>query len=429
MLPLATYVDVLRSMTRESRAYLWVGGAFDFMWFGVYLIGFNLYMVRLGFHPKLIGVVWGSAIGVYGVMTLVFGYVFPRSAVRALVVWGMLVNAIGIVGSVSAYLVPATLQPSWLIGFNCFSWIGGALFTVGRIPYLSAAAPPGRRVETFALERLWGVSLGFAGALIVAILPHGIALVYGFDLDDPGPYGLTVLTAPIFEVATVYVLVRRARGAPPLSDGGGADQAEHDSTTGGVAATGSPVTKTIVFSLFAAVFALATAPLYYLFSLYLSDGLAVTASTTAIIMGLGRFVGLPVTFLLPVLTRRWAVRQLLIAIAISLGLVLVPMAMLPVWFVAGLGFLVASALMDISEPVFDVYRMESVPIAWQTRIAGTTLTASSCAQSAGGFVGGVVIKHHGYLVLFLGSAVLAVAAGLLLLVADTRPRVLTPRQP
>src|ERR1041384_5208534 len=110
MPPVRTYVDVLQSMTRESRAYFWVGGAFDYMWFGVYLIGFNLYMVRLGFHPKLIGIVWGSSIGVYAVMALVFGYVFPRSVVRGLVVWGMLVNAIGIVGSVSAYLVPAGLQ-------------------------------------------------------------------------------------------------------------------------------------------------------------------------------------------------------------------------------------------------------------------------------------------------------------------------------
>jgi hypothetical protein len=422
MQPLRTYVDVLRRMTRESRAYLLVGGAFDYMWFGVYLIGFNLYMLRLGFNPELIGIVWGSAIGVYAVMTLVAGYVFPRSAVRSLVVWGVLLNAIGIT---------VAMQPSWVIGFNCFSWVGGALFTVGRIPYLSAAAPPGRRVETFALERLWGISLGFVGALVIAVLPHGIARVLGVGLDDPGPYGLTVLTAPIIEVASVQVLVRTFRGAPTLSDGGDGDDdhAALDRFPGGSAARGSPVTKIIVFALFAAVFALATAPLYYLFSLYMTDGLAVTASITAIIMGLARFLSLPVTFLLPVLTRRWSVRWILIAIAILLGLVLVPMAVIPVWFVAGLCFLITSALMDISEPVFDVYRMESVPIAWQTRVAGTTLTASFCAQSAGGFAGGVVIKYHGYLALFLGSAVLAVAAGILLLVANPLSATMRARQP
>jgi predicted MFS family arabinose efflux permease len=170
-------------------------------------------------------------------------------------------------------------------------------------------------------------------------------------------------------------------------------------------------------SLFAILFNFAGTPPLYFFNLYLDDGLAVSPAVIALVMGGARLGSLPAMLLLPALTRRLSLRGLLVCLSAALGVALIPMALWPDPLVASLSFVACSLLLVLFEPVFDLYRMEVVPISAQTRMAGATQTATYAAQSAAGFAGGQIVVTMGYASLFLGSTALALAAAALLAVA------------
>jgi len=112
----------------------------------------------------------------------------------------------------------------------------------------------------------------------------------------------------------------------------------------------------------------------------------------------------------------------LVVIALALAAALVPMALVPNALVAALSFMTCSLLLAVFEPVFDLYRMEVVPASMQTRMAGTTQTATYGAQSAAGFAGGYIAVALGYPALFLGATILAFAAAMVLAPALRRDR-------
>jgi MFS family permease len=417
---LNSYRQLYRSSGPEVRRFLWLSAAVEYQYLGIYLIAVNLYLLRLGFGPEFIGVVTGSGIAAYSGMALLSGYVGrPRSAARQ-VTCGVLIIVFGLIGIAYTDLVPGDARAGWVLTTNALAWMGGGLFGVGRLPYLAAVATD-QRVLTLSLERLMGIGFAFLGGLAVTFVPGLAARLLGTDLDDPAPYRMAILMAPAVLIPALAGFARVTRRAPAL-------QEHHDEHVGSGARLlpVSPVKMILLLCAFAALFNLAATPPLYFFNVYLDEGLAVSPALIAFAMGVARLGSLPITFFLPALTHRWSLIGLLIAIAFSLAVAMITMALVPHALVASASFLTCSLLLAVYEPVFDLYRMEAVPASMQTRMAGATLTATYGAQSTAGFTGGYIAVAHGYPMLFLGAAGLACAAGLLLRPARRRTRRPTP---
>ena len=406
---LNAYRQLYRSSAPEVRRFLWLSAVVEYQYLGIYLIALNLYLLRIGFGPPFIGVVTGSGIAAYSVMALLAGYVGRRRSAARQVVCGVLIIVFGLVGIAYTDLVPGSARAGWVLAANALAWMGGGLFGVGRIPYLAAVAASDQRVLTLSLERLMGIGLAFLGGLAVTFVPGLAAHLLGTNLDDPVPYRIAILLAPAALVPALAAFARATRHAPPLVE----HHDEHHGS-GARALPVSPRMMILMLSAFAALFNLAGTPPLYFFNVYLDEGLAVSPALIAFVMGIARLCSLPVTFFLPSLTGRWSLVGLLVAIAVSLAIALIPMAAIPHPLVASGAFLTCALLFAVYEPVFDLYRMEAVPAAMQTRMAGATLTATYGAQSAAGFVGGYAVVALGYPMLFLSAAALACAAALLL---------------
>ncbi|HTE56220.1 MAG TPA: MFS transporter [Kofleriaceae bacterium] len=415
---LSPYVRLYRSLAPEGRRFLWVSATVEYQYLGIYLIAVNLYLLRLGFGPEFIGNVTGSGIAAYSTTAFLSGYLFHRRSATRLVTNGVLLIAVGLVGIAFTDIVPASARAPWIIVTNALAWMGGGFFGVGRLPYLTSVAPTGQRVLTFTLERLMGIGLAVLGGLGVTFVPGLAARLLGVTLDDPAPYRMAILLAPAGLLPALVLFRCAARRAPARGE------RPDDEVEGGRPPTAriSPTTIILLLSVFAVLFNFAGTPPLYFFNVYLDDGLAISPALIAFVMGVARLGSLPATMLLPALTRRFSMPSLLVIISLGLALAMIPMALVPEPLVASLSFLTCSLLLALYEPVFDLYRMDVVPASAQTRMAGTTQTATYAAQSIAGFAGGYVVVAMGYPSLFLGAAILAFAAALLLGNAQRRER-------
>ncbi len=416
---LGAYWRRYRSLGPEGRRFLWVSAGVEYQYLGIYLIAVNLYLLRLGFGPEFIGVVTGSGIATYSLTAFLSGYLFRRGSVCGLIVNGVLLIILGLTGIAYTDLLPVGARIPWVLTANAVAWMGGGFFGVGRLPYLAALAPREGRVVIFTIERLMGIGLAFAGGLAVTVVPGLTAGLLGATLQDPAPYRVAILLAPVGLIPPLIMFARAARRAPR----GG----EPVAIPAGVAprrrfVPASPAVMILLLSVYTVLFNFAGTPPLYFFNVYLDEGLAVSPALIAFVMGVARLGSLPATFLLPVLTRVISLGSLLVVIALALAAALIPMALVPSALVAALSFLTCSLLLAVFEPVFDLYRMEVVPASMQTRMAGTTQTATYGAQSAAGFAGGYIVVALGYPVLFLGATLLAFAAAMVLAPALRRDR-------
>jgi MFS family permease len=296
---LRSYGRLYRGLPVEARCFLWLSAFVEFAYIGIYLVGFNLYLLRLGYGPGFAGIATGSAIAVFSLTTLAAGYVFHGRSFRGLIVRGGVLFVAGLIGVAITDLVPQAARTPWVLVSNAIAWLGGALYSVGRPPYLVAVVPEQRRVELFALERVLGISLGALGCLAVAIVPGIAAAALGTSLDDPAPYRTTLLLAPV----GLGVALARFAAAPPATPI--ADQVDEAAVARARRpGAASPMRLIVLVSLCTLLLNMAFAPPQYLFNVYLEQGLAAPAPLIALVMTAARLASVPATVFLPAVGAR-----------------------------------------------------------------------------------------------------------------------------
>ena len=69
----ANYVKALRLFGRDVRLYLITAALVGFCWQGIYVVLFNLYLLRLGYGPEFVGLVGAVGLLAYAVLSLPAG--------------------------------------------------------------------------------------------------------------------------------------------------------------------------------------------------------------------------------------------------------------------------------------------------------------------------------------------------------------------
>ena len=92
---------------------------------------------------------------------------------------------------------------------------------------------------------------------------------------------------------------------------------------------------------------------------------------------------------------------------------LLPLAFVPHWWAAGLGYLGVLALASVWRPAIMMIRMELVSSEWWPVVNGASHMASGLSYSTMAFGGGYIITTLGYSSLFITGAAVS-AIGILL---------------
>jgi predicted MFS family arabinose efflux permease len=240
---------------------------------------------------------------------------------------------------------------------------------------------------------------GFVGSLVAGVLPGWFAGLLGATLDDPAPYRYPLWIAAALLAPAVWAVLSIRE--PEVSQQTAQVEVEGALPLGLVAA------------LAVAVFLLAAgvgAPRSF-YNVYLDDGLRVATATIGTLSAVGQLVASMAALLVPALSARWGHARVYTVASLGVAVGMLPLALIPHWTAAGLGYLVVMSLSAITLPVINVYQMELVEARWRTTMSGITSMANGLSWAAITFAGGSVIAALGYRALFLvGVGVTVVGA-------------------
>ena len=162
-----------------------------------------------------------------------------------------------------------------------------------------------------------------------------------------------------------------------------------------------------------------TAAITNYFNVYLDTALAVPIIIIGALSATNQLLSILFALVSPLLINSWGKERTIVFGLFMRSISLLPLALIPHWAGAGVGYIVAVAMTAITLPTFGVYHQESVPPKWRTAMSGAVNTATGLSNAMMAYGGAYIIINMGYRELFLLAAVL-VAAGAMIVWVYTR---------
>jgi MFS family permease len=419
--------------SRDARLYLCTAVLNGFTVFGgIYSLLMNLYLLRLGYDTAFIGLVNGASMLGWAVACL------PAGAVgRA---WGGRVSmVVGMAGAMAGFLllplcevIPAGPgRGVWIMAASLLANIAISLYDVNSQPFLAGASTPVERDHLFSLQAaLWPLA-GFAGSLVGGVLPALLAGLLHTTTADPAPYRYPLVAAAASLGLAVWALAatgRRPPGAAADRAGPATPAAPSPSIPAAAALTRFSV---LLISAVGAVMILqgtGEGAARTFFNVYLDTALRAPTSTIGILAALAQLVAVPAALLMPAAARRWGHRAVFFWGTLGIAGGLLPLALVPTWQGAGIGYMAVIAFVSLTRAAVTVYLMEVTPEDQRTTLSGVYTMAMGLGWSVVAAGGSRLIIGLGYPAFYLAGALLTAASAIGFLAA-TRGRRTGPARP
>lgn len=391
------YLRTLKLFNRDTRLYLGSVALSGFGYVGIYIMLFNLYLLRLGYEPSFIGLANGVAqLGVV-FFSLGAGMLGRRWGSRRMSIIGLGISTLGPGLVPLGEGLPGTWQATWLVASYLLSWLGGALYLVNGIPFLMSVTNPEERGHVFAVREALVPLVAFAGSLVGGLLPGLLAIPLGGTLEQSAPYRYSLLIAAIPLIPAMLILIAtREVKIESVSK-----QKE------------PPVPAPFDLIIFLALVVLFQVAGYSVtrtfFNVYLDSGLRLPLLWIGGLTAIGQLLGAPGALLAPVLVARWGRRRAILSGLIGMALGMMVLGLIPHWSAATLGYIAVQALMAFTVPIIAVCQQGLMPPAWRATMSGASMMATGLGNAGIALSGGYLITTWGYSSLFLTAAALSAA--------------------
>jgi len=387
------YRDAVRAFSRPARVYLLT----EFLaWtaHGVYQVLFNLYLVRAGHGPAVVG----HAISLVGiglaVAAIPAGVLANRWGRRRCILLGATLDGLGNVLRVIAPQLPVIYGASLIAG------VGQAFLQISGYPFLTEHSTPRERTHLFsaffAVALLAGVVGNALGGWLPGMLSGGAG---GFALDLTRAYQVAlVLGGAIALLGTIPMLRLRVLDAR---------------LDGGSRRIEGPVRARLVPIGVNALLIGAGAGLVIPFmNLYFAQRFQCSSAQIGSFFSIAQVCTAAASLLGPALARRYGkLRTAVGAELMSLPFLVTLGAEHSLSLAVG-AFWIRATLMQAASPLLGTFVMEALPPAYRAHATSLTNLAWNIGWSISATLAGVVIQHFGYSVPFYITAVLYGAAAL-----------------
>ncbi|MGQ9555826.1 MAG: MFS transporter [Anaerolineae bacterium] len=395
------YLRTVRGFNRNVRllfvakALLWLGG------YGMWMVLFNLYLLRLGFGPEFIGL--ANACGLLGeaAIALPSSEIGRRCTSRRAMILGQVVCLVSFAALGFAWLLPHELRAGWLL-VNCLlSSLGIAITLVNMTPFLMGATSREECNHAFSVFSAITTASGFLGALVGGLLPGLFASLMGETLAQPGPYGMALFVAALFLIPSTFALVAAQE---PRAEGTCATAEPKPEPAGGRFYERAPYGLIALMTLAVLVRTLGDGTASIFWNVYFDEGLHLPTALIGTISAVGQLVAIPVALGTPLLAARFGNARTYALSVLGMALCILPLAFAPTWQVAAAGFVGMMALFSVAMPAATVYQQSLVPLRWRATMSGAVSMAFTLGWGITALAGGYVIETLGYRSLFLGGA-------------------------
>jgi len=396
---LTSYFQTVRLFNGNVLLYLAIAGLLGFtIDGGIYSVIFNLYLLRLGHGPQFVGQVNAAGMLVFAVGSLPLGMLGGRWGNRRMLIIGMVLMLVGCLLLPLGEFLPVAWQVIWLFAAYLMTNIGMAHFYANGPPYIMHITRPQERNHVFSIQSAFWSLAAFAGSLIAGFLPAYFARLLGNSLDQPAPYRFPLLLAGFMLIPALWAVLQMR------TDPGQSVPASDDAHRN---ANHAPTTIYGLILLMALVRLLQVAGagvVMTFFNVYMDAGLHVPTAQIGLVVATGRFLAVLAALITPILMTRWGAAQLAIWASFGVALALLPLAYVPTWGAAGLGYMGAIAFTSIRYPAFLLYIMDLTPAAYRSAMSGAGETAAGLSFAIMSLAGGYLIASQGYQNLFLLGA-------------------------
>jgi len=408
----AAYLGKLRLFNRDVRLYLATAVLRGFAWDGIRVVLFNLYLLRLGYGPEFIGVVNGAGALAFSLFCLPAGLLDRRWGSRRLLIAGLSLAALGLGLLPLAELAPDSWQAGWLVTMYVVVNLGFALYFVNGLPFLMSDTGPEERHYAFSVHIALVPLAAFAGSLVGGLLPGLTAVLLSISTEDPAAYRTSIWLASLAMIPAVWAM---AATRPAHARRGKERVANVPLGHGATVSAGSVAPYALIIMLSVVVMFRfgAWGALTTFFNVYLDDALSAPTVLIGLLVAGAQLAAVPAALAAPLVVERWGNRRTITFGSLAMGLAMLPLALIPHWGVAGLGYLGTSIAYYLTTGPIRVYSQEIVPPAWRGTMSGAVGLGAGLSMSAVSLSGGFAIAALGYPSVFLTGAALAFAGALL----------------
>jgi MFS family permease len=390
---------------RQTRRFFVTIVALGFTIDGVYAVLFNLYLLRLGYDTTFIGQVNSIGLLTFAVMSLPAGLLGAYWTSTHMLRVGIGFLLVGTSLLPLAELSPIGWQPIWLIVTYALILAGFSLYFVNGAPFLMAVTRREEQNRAFAMQTALLSLAAFVGSLIGGNLPELISYFQDFTLDDPEPYRYTLMVVTVVMFIAFWVtwtIDEHEESAKNIQ--ASAMDPVPSPIANSQGASSSAIMLIGIMSLirFLQVAGIGTVSVY--FNVYMDTQLAVSPGTIGTIAAIGRLISVPTVLFAPMLIRRRGIGAVAVWASLATAACFVPLALIPYWWVAALGFIGSTALASLRFTAFIVYIMMLVPRQQQSIMAGAGEMAAGGSFALMALSGGYILASFSFRDLFLLGA-------------------------
>ena len=384
----------LARFERDVKLYMACAALIGFSAFGIYSVLFNLYLLRMDYDVGLIGHFNAAGLLSFGLFSPIAGNWARRAGYRRTLVGGMFLMVMGYLLMSLAGFFFGPLRTGWITAVQMIINCGFATYMVNSSPFLMSATAVENRSLVFALRGAVWPLFGFAGSALGGTLPQAFAWLTGYD--GLVPYQCSLLVASLVLAPSLFLFG---------STTGDGSQEQSDATAEGEDET-RPDAPLLMIGLISLLAAPGVAVARTFFNVYLNAELGISPPSIGWTIGLAQLLSVPAALVMPYVLAKTDHIQVFTYTTLGIALALLPMAFIPRWEAAGLGYVSVIVLVAVRMPAFAVFHQELVAPRWRSTMSAMTTSTALIGFAITSFGGGHLALSMGYTQLFLLGVVI-----------------------
>ncbi len=407
------YIDPIRGFGRPARLFLLMI-ILDGVIFSAWQLFFNFYILQSGFTREYLGLVNSLPSAAALIFGIPLGRLSDRIGGRASIIGGIAVSSV-------MMLAQITLGDPRLIAGAAFLYgAANMLFIVSQAPLMARLSDRDNRTLLFSLSFGLQTMAGAVGALFAGQLPGLFGGLLHVEAHTATAYQAVLIASVLLGTTSIlpmWLMHEPHRAAPALVDGlagvapefsvPGSSRPRRFSSPLWVATIRMTAPQILIG--FGAAILIPYINVFFKDRFDISDSLlGVLFSISSLLIGVG---SLAAPRLATALSGK--IRAVVATQSTSLAFLLI-LGFAPYLWLSSLGYLMRTALMNMSAPLYSAFCMERTPEQHQGLVNSALNLAWSLGWAVGPFISGVVQQRYGFAPLFVATTLLYGAASLLI---------------
>ena len=367
----------LSHFDRNTKLLILAPGLIAVAFFGLQGMLKVIYVLRLGFGPKYIGVFNSIGAAIFMILGIPSGWLGKKFGSRRMILIGTVITAGGM------FILPLT---QWVSGnmiavlpivHQIVQTIGWSLITINITPTFMFLTTPENRNDAYALLTTTRWTGALIGSLLGGALPGLFAAAGNTTLASPTPYNYALWVGTIFGLAALVPVFMTTRYNEPIP---ARSKAREDRL---------PLKRALLLTLYAYLSHSGWAAIVSFGNAYMDTDLKVSTISIGVLMAIGQLASATAPFLAPYVARRRGNELSLLAVPLITAIALVPAFLIPHWAAIAFARVVVLGTASVWMPALQVYQMESFPVAWRSLVFGIVSTGMGLGFASISLVGGV----------------------------------------